>query len=51
MTATWDGGSQTFQVPADGKQIPSGLTLAQGTVVTLTEDENIAVPGGYTYGG
>ncbi|MBP1327526.1 choice-of-anchor A domain-containing protein [Leucobacter exalbidus] len=49
VTATWDGGSETFELPADGTVVSSELQLPEGTVVTLTEGELPAAPAGYSF--
>lgn len=49
VTATWDGGSKQFELPADGSVVPAGFTLPRGTVVTLTEGELPASPEGHTF--
>ena len=49
VTATWDGGEKTFELPADGTVVPSGVTLPEGTVVTLTEGELPDAPEGYSF--
>ncbi|SNT12091.1 LPXTG-motif cell wall anchor domain-containing protein/choice-of-anchor A domain-containing protein [Micrococcales bacterium KH10] len=49
VTATWDGGTKTFDLPADGTVVPSGITLPEGTTVTLTEGDLPTTPDGYTY--
>ncbi len=49
VTATWDGGEETFALPADGTEVPSGLNLPVGTVVTLTEGDLPDAPEGYEF--
>ena len=49
VTATWDGGTQEFGLPADGTPVPAGVTLPEGTVVTLTEGELPESPAGYRF--
>ncbi|MCB1298120.1 MAG: choice-of-anchor A family protein [Microthrixaceae bacterium] len=49
VTATWSGGEATFQLPADGAVVPSGVSLPEGTVVTLAEGALPAVPQGYEF--
>lgn len=49
VTATWDGGEKSFDLPADGTVVPAGLTLPEGTVVTLTEGDLPAAPTGYSF--
>ncbi|WP_344680788.1 DUF5979 domain-containing protein [Leucobacter komagatae] len=47
--ATWEGGAKTIELPADGTPVPSGVTLPEGTVVTLTEGDLPEAPEGYTF--
>lgn len=49
VTATWSGGQEEFDLPADGTVVPSGLMLPEGTVVTLTEGALPAAPAGYEF--
>ena len=49
VTATWTGGEATFQLPADGAVVPSGVSLPEGTVVTLAEGALPAAPQGYEF--
>ena len=49
VTATWAGGEETFDLPADGTVVPSGVTLPEGTVVTLTEGKLPDAPSGYSF--
>lgn len=47
--ATWEGGSETFDLPVDGTPVESGITLPEGTVVTLDEGELPDAPKGYSF--
>ncbi|MGO3834348.1 MAG: DUF5979 domain-containing protein [Microbacteriaceae bacterium] len=47
--ATWNGGEETIDVPADGTPVPSGVMLPAGTVVTLEEGTPPEAPEGYTF--
>ncbi|MGR4009096.1 collagen-binding domain-containing protein [Leucobacter sp. 1207-22] len=49
VTATWNGGTRTYNLPADGTTVPAGVTLPAGTVVTLTEGDLPTAPTGYTF--
>lgn len=49
VTATWEGGEETFDLPANGTVVPSGLTLPEGTVITLTEGDLPDAPAGYSF--
>ena len=53
VTATYtvDGvkKTETFQLPANGDRVNSGLNLPAGTVVTLTEGKLPAAPKGYVF--
>ncbi len=49
VTATWEGGSKTFALPADGTVVASDVTLAEGTVVTFEEGALPAAPEGYSF--
>ena len=47
--ATWNDGSETIDVPADGTPVSSGVMLPAGTVVTLEEGTPPEAPEGYTF--
>lgn len=47
--ATWNGGEETIDVPADGTPVSSGVMLPAGTVVTLEEGTLPEAPEGYTF--
>lgn len=49
VKATWDGGEKSFDLPADGTVVASGLTLPENTVVTLAEGDLPAAPAGYSF--
>ncbi len=53
VTATWTvdgvGGSKTFDLPADGTAVPSGLELREGTVVSFVEGDLPDAPEGYSF--
>lgn len=49
VTASWEGGSQTYALPADGTIVDAELMLPAGTVVTFTEGTLPETPEGYTF--
>ncbi|WP_217132002.1 DUF5979 domain-containing protein [Leucobacter chinensis] len=49
VEATWNEGSATIDVPADGTPVSSGVILPAGTVVTLAEGTPPEAPEGYTF--
>ncbi|SNU02254.1 hypothetical protein SAMN06298212_12933, partial [Ruaniaceae bacterium KH17] len=53
VTATWeiDGEefTESFDLPADGSVVPSGLDLPEGTVVSLVEGDLPDAPEGYSF--
>ena len=48
VTATWEGGEETFNLPADGTVVNSGVTLPAGTIVSFKEG-TIPTLAGYTF--
>ena len=48
VTATWADGSESFQLPADGTVMESGVSLPEGTVVSFTEGDLPDTPAGFT---
>lgn len=49
VTVTWDGGERSFELPADGSVVESGLLLPEGTVVNLVEGALPEAPEGFVF--
>lgn len=49
VTASWPGGTASFDLPADGSVVASGLMLPEGTVVSLAEGDLPEAPEGYAF--
>lgn len=49
VTASWDGGAKTFELPADGSVVSADIVLPEGTVVSFQEGDLPEPPKGYSF--